>query len=513
MIKDFNNLGVSQEIVNVLNNNRITVPTPIQSQVIPLLMDGKDVIGQAQTGTGKTLAFVLPMIENIETDKSSVQGLIITPTRELAIQITEEIKKIAPTKGINILAAYGGQDVERQIHKLKGGIHIVIGTPGRLLDHLRRKTINFGQLKFLVLDEADQMLQMGFLGEVEEIIAQTPKRRQTMLFSATMPDGITKLASRYMENPYKIKADSEKVTLTEIKQLIIETTDRGKQTALFKFISENSPFLAIIFCRTKLRTRRLNEVLIREGYNSDELHGDLSQAKRERVMKSFRDAEIQYLVATDIAARGLDVEGVTHVINYDLPYDTESYIHRIGRTGRAGHTGLAVTFVTPKDREDLITIEKGIKMTIKKQQGEIEKADKRNDINSSGENARKDKKARMGKNERSNNKDRDKKPRPGKNDKFDKNERPGKNDRFDKNERPGKNDRVDKSERPGKNDRFDKNERPAKNDRFDKNKKDRPTKESGRGFSKSVKPQSEGKGAVGNRPESKSKYGKKTYKR
>ena len=414
MIKDFNNLGISQEIVNKLNDNRINVPTPIQSEVIPYLMKGRDVIGQAQTGTGKTLAFVLPMIENIEANKSAIQGLIVTPTRELAIQITDEVKKLAPVKGLNILAAYGGQDVEKQIHKLKGDIHIVIGTPGRLLDHLRRNTISFGQLKFLVLDEADQMLHMGFLGEVEEIIAQTPKRRQTMLFSATMPDGIAKLASRYMDNPQKVKVESEKITLSEIKQLIIETTDRGKQGALFEFIRENNPFLAIIFCRTRRRAGHLNELLLKEGFNSDELHGDLSQAKRERVMKSFRDAEIQYLVATDIAARGLDVEGVTHVINYDIPFDTESYIHRIGRTGRAGHSGVAVTFVTPKDKEDILAIEKGIKMTIKKHKTEQEKTKKNDRV------PKQDKKPRTGKNEfkesdkdkkfKTNNKSKDKAP-------------------------------------------------------------------------------------------------------
>lgn len=380
MIKDFNNLGLGQDIVNKLNDNRINVPTPIQSEVIPYIMNGRDVIGQAQTGTGKTLAFVLPMLENIEPDKEEIQGLIVTPTRELAIQITEEVKKVAVVRGLNILSAYGGQDVEKQINRLKGDIHIVIGTPGRLLDHLRRGTINFGQLKYLVLDEADQMLHMGFLGEVEEIIAQTPKRRQTMLFSATMPDAISKLASRYMENPKKVKVESEKITLSEIKQLIIETTDRGKQGALFEFINKNNPFLAIIFCRTKRRASHLNELLLKEGFNSDELHGDLSQAKRERVMKSFRDADIQYLVATDIAARGLDVEGVTHVINYDIPFDTESYIHRIGRTGRAGQSGVAVTFVTPKDKEDILSIEKGIKMTIKKHKTEQEKSKKSNSL-------------------------------------------------------------------------------------------------------------------------------------
>ncbi|MDR5658946.1 DEAD/DEAH box helicase [Serpentinicella sp. ANB-PHB4] len=369
---NFKTLGVSQALTDKLKKIRIITPTPIQEQVIPIIMSGKDVIAQSQTGTGKTLAFVLPTMDMIDTNKGGVQSLIITPTRELAIQITQEVQKLASVKGINILAAYGGQDVEKQIHKLKGDIHMVIATPGRLLDHLRRKTINFGQLKFLILDEADQMLHMGFLNEVEEIIAQTPKRRQTMLFSATMPDAITRLASRYMQTPKKIEIQSNKVTLEEIEQVIIETTDRKKQEELFNYFKENNPFLAIIFCRTKRRASKLNELLLEQGFNSDELHGDLSQAKRERVMKRFRNVEIQYLVATDIAARGLDVDGVTHVVNYDVPEDTESYIHRIGRTGRAGHTGVALTFVTPRDKEKLITIEKGIKMTIKKQKKDIE---------------------------------------------------------------------------------------------------------------------------------------------
>ncbi|MEW9124898.1 MAG: DEAD/DEAH box helicase, partial [Thermotaleaceae bacterium] len=358
-----------------LNENGIVEPTPIQEKTIPALLMGKDIIAQAQTGTGKTLAFILPILKKINIDRPHIQALVITPTRELAIQITAEAKKYAQVKSINILAAYGGQDVEQQIRKLKGDIHMVIGTPGRLLDHMRRGTISLSKLRILVLDEADQMLHMGFLKEVEAIIQQTPDNRHTMLFSATMPSEIRNMASRYLKEHTQIQVENKKVTLDEIRQIIIDTTDRGKANALFKTLDEYRPFMAIIFCRTKRRASTLNQALFQRGYNSDELHGDLTQAKREKVMKSFRNAEIQFLVATDVAARGLDIEGITHVFNYDIPQDVESYIHRIGRTGRAGQKGVAITFVTPKDYEALRNIEKGIKKTL-----EIRKILKEKDI-------------------------------------------------------------------------------------------------------------------------------------
>ncbi|WP_330685102.1 DEAD/DEAH box helicase [Anaerosolibacter sp.] len=366
MSMNFNLLGISKELCDVLHAQGISEATPIQEETIPALLQRKDVIAQAQTGTGKTLAFLLPAMEKIDVNKSSVQTLVITPTRELAIQITAEARKLAPVKDIKILAAYGGQDVEQQVRKLKGNIHMVIGTPGRLLDHLRRKTVDFSKLDILVLDEADQMLHMGFLKEVETIIRHTWKDRQTMCFSATMPKGVRELASRYMNEPIQIKTKSDRVTLDEIEQIVVDTTDRGKQDALCQMIDEYKPFMAIIFCRTKRRVTALNEALHERGYQSDELHGDLTQGKREKVMKSFRNMEIPLLVATDVAARGLDIEGITHIFNYDIPQDAESYVHRIGRTGRAGQTGVAITFVTPKDYEDLQIIEKTIQMTIKK---------------------------------------------------------------------------------------------------------------------------------------------------
>lgn len=373
MTNNFKDIGIGSKLEEILNENRITKPTPVQEQAIPELLKGRNIIAQAQTGTGKTLAFMLPIVEMIDENQPFIQALIVTPTRELAIQISNEAKKLKSVKNLNILAAYGGQDVDRQLRKLKSNVHIVIGTPGRLLDHIRRNSINLGKLKILVLDEADEMLNMGFLEDVETIMAQTPKRRQTMLCSATMPKQLLSLSKRFMKDPVQIKVEGSSVTLDQIKQLVIETTDRGKQDALCKAIDEERPFMAIIFCRTKRRVKKLSNDLRARGYNSDEIHGDLSQAKRERVMESFRKMEIQLLVATDVAARGLDIEGITHIFNYDIPEDAESYIHRIGRTGRAGEKGKAISFVADKDRQALSAIEKKIRMTLKKEKSSWEK--------------------------------------------------------------------------------------------------------------------------------------------
>lgn len=365
MSNGFASLGIRESLVHVLQSGGVVEPTPIQKEAIPVLLKGTDVIAQAQTGTGKTLAFVLPILETIDVESPDVQALILTPTRELAIQISNELKNLVPVTGAKVLAAYGGQDVEKQLRKLQGNIHIVVGTPGRLLDHLRRGSINFYKLKILVLDEADQMLHMGFLHEVKDIISQTSPYRQTLLFSATMPEQVVNLSKAYMKEAKEIKIQSKQVTLAEIKQVLVPTTDRDKQDALIAAIKEYKPYLAMIFCRTKAKAIALNEVLQEIGLMSDELHGDLSQAKREQVMKRFRDGRIELLVATDIAARGLDVEGVTHIFNYDVPQDAESYIHRIGRTGRAGESGVAVTFATQRDMPTIELIEKGIRMSLR----------------------------------------------------------------------------------------------------------------------------------------------------
>lgn len=291
-LKDFLELGISETFNDTLRENGIAEATPIQEKAIPVVLSGKDIIGQAKTGTGKTLAFILPILEKIDPNSSDVQALIVAPTRELALQITSEIEKMLVHKeDINVLAVYGGQDVAQQMRKLKGNTHIVVATPGRLLDHLRRETIELSNVSMLVLDEADQMLHFGFLYDIEEILEATPESRQTMLFSATMPKEIKKLAKRYMQGPEVIQIQSAEVTVNNIEQRVVETTDRAKQDALRQLMEQNQPFLAIIFCRTKRRASTLYAALKGYGYNCDELHGDLSQGKRERVMKSFRDAK------------------------------------------------------------------------------------------------------------------------------------------------------------------------------------------------------------------------------
>ena len=364
---DFSGIGISQTVIDILRDLGISEPTPIQEKAIPEIMKGTDVIGKAQTGTGKTLAFLLPIIEKTDLAAGAIQSLIVTPTRELALQITAELRKIAgKMDDFEVLAVYGGQDVDQQMRKLRRSVSVVVATPGRLLDHIRRGTIDLSGVECLVLDEADQMLHIGFLPEVEEIISHLPDERQTLLFSATIHEQVRELAARFLKNPVTVSIKSSQITVSQIRQAVIETTDRAKQAALFQTINEEQPFMAIIFCRTKRRVSKLLDALKEAGYNADELHGDLSQAKRERVMKSFRDAAIQLLVATDVAARGLDVEGVTHVFNYDVPEDAESYIHRIGRTGRAGEHGLAVTFIAAKDLPLLKEIETGIKMKIER---------------------------------------------------------------------------------------------------------------------------------------------------
>ncbi|NMM62623.1 DEAD/DEAH box helicase [Clostridium sp. P21] len=361
---NFKELGISEDITKVLKSIGITKPTAIQTESIAFIKEGRDIIAEAQTGTGKTLAFLLPIFENISTDVDAVQSLIVTPTRELAIQITEEAMKLKEAKDINILAAYGGKDIGSQLKKLKGNIHLIIATPGRLLDHLERKTINLNKLKTFVLDEADQMLLMGFKNDIETIIKQTPKKRQTLCFSATISSQVKKLAYRYMNTPIEVSVKKDEVTLNNINQYVVETTDRKKQDALCTVLNQDNPFMAIIFCRTKRRADDLEVALYKRGYDCKKLHGDLIQSKRERIMKSFRNADFQYLIATDVAARGLDISGVTHIYNYDIPETAESYIHRIGRTGRAGEEGSTCLFIDPKDKTTLEEIEKAIKLKI-----------------------------------------------------------------------------------------------------------------------------------------------------
>lgn len=367
-LPDFKTLEISESIINKLRSYGVAKPTPIQEKAIPIVMGGKDVIAQAQTGTGKTFAFILPILEKINPLASHVQALIVTPTRELALQITDEFQKLTDDiTGVDVLAVYGGQDVDKQLKKLKKNVQIVVGTPGRLLDHIRRGTVQLSKLSFLVLDEADQMLHIGFLNEVVDIISETPNNRQTMLFSATMPEEIRSLANMHMRNPEYIQVEKTQGPAENVKLIAIHTIDRAKQATLMQLIESHRPYLAVIFCRTKRRVSKLYEVLKAHKFLCDELHGDLSQAKREQVMKRFRDGEIQLLIATDVAARGLDVEGVTHVFNYDIPQDAESFVHRIGRTGRAGTKGIAITFYSSDDRSTLDMIEKELNIHIQKQ--------------------------------------------------------------------------------------------------------------------------------------------------
>lgn len=363
---NFKNLGINDNLIDILNNSGIKIPTEIQKECIPIINEGKDVIAEAQTGTGKTLAFLLPIFENISTQNNSTQVLILTPTRELAIQITDEANKLKEGTDINILAAYGGKDIGSQLNKLKSNTHVIIATPGRLLDHLIRKTIDLSKLKTLVIDEADQMLLMGFKNEIEDIIKNCSNKRQTLCFSATIDSSVKKLAYRYMNDPISISVTKEELCLESIHQEVVETTDRWKKDALCEALNEDNPFLAIIFCRTKRRADELEIVLHQRKFDCQKIHSDIAQNKRERIMKDFRNAKFQYLIATDVAARGLDITGVTHIYNYDIPETVEGYIHRIGRTGRANESGYTCVFIDPKNQKLLDEIEDRLKFKIPK---------------------------------------------------------------------------------------------------------------------------------------------------
>ncbi|MFF2090395.1 DEAD/DEAH box helicase [Paenibacillus sp. NPDC058174] len=357
-MKTFAEFGLEPKVLQAITELGFEESTPIQDKSIPIAMTGSDMIGQAQTGTGKTAAFGIPLINKIPTSEERIVALIMTPTRELAIQVAEEIGKLTRYKGLRSLPIYGGQEIGRQIRALKKKPQIIIGTPGRLLDHINRKTIRLEDVRTVVLDEADEMLDMGFMEDIQSILKLVPEDRQTMLFSATMPPNIQKLAQQFLKNPEHVSVIPKQVTAPLIDQGYIEVHERQKFEALSRLLDMESPELAIIFGRTKRRVDELSEGLQKRGYSADGLHGDLSQNQRDNVMRKFRDGSIDVLVATDVAARGLDVSGVTHVINFDLPQDPESYVHRIGRTGRAGKEGTAWSFVTPRETDHLHFIEK-----------------------------------------------------------------------------------------------------------------------------------------------------------
>lgn len=353
----FDELGLSPRVLQAVNEMGFEETTPIQQQAIPIALQGKDLIGQAQTGTGKTAAFGIPMVERFDVDKEHIQGIVVTPTRELAIQVAEELYKIGQSKGITALPIYGGQNIERQIKALRKRPHIIVGTPGRLLDHIRRRTIRLKKIEVVVLDEADEMLNMGFIEDIEKILQETPVERQTLFFSATIPMSLQKIAQRFMRKPEMIGVKSKELTVPSTEQYYMEVHDNTKFSVLCRLLDIQSPELAIVFVRTKRRVDEIAEALKKRGYSAERIHGDLTQSMRDTVMKQFREGIIDTLVATDVAARGLDISGVTHVYNFDIPQDPESYVHRIGRTGRLGQSGQALTFVTPRELHHLKVIE------------------------------------------------------------------------------------------------------------------------------------------------------------
>ena len=357
----FAEIGVSEALCTLLKNRGISVPTPVQERAVPAMRAGRDVIAQAQTGTGKTLAFLLPVLEKIKPQGAVVQALVIAPTRELAIQIARVAEPLAAALSIGTTLVYGGADIERQKEKLRRHPQLVIGTPGRLLDHVRRGTLALGSVNKVVLDEADEMLKLGFIEDVETLLGHTAQDYQLALFSATMPERIVQLTKRFMHNPARIKIEGEHTTLENIEQIALSVNEEEKLDRLCASINEEAPYLAMVFCATKERTHALMMALAGRGYLVDALSGNLTQTQRAFVLRQFRAAKLQILCATDIAARGLDIEGVTHVYNYDLPPTVTDYIHRIGRTGRAGARGRAITLVTARQHEKLRKIESALK--------------------------------------------------------------------------------------------------------------------------------------------------------
>jgi ATP-dependent RNA helicase DeaD len=356
----FAELGIGPEVLRAIEELGFEEPTPIQTQTIPPLLAGRDVIGQAQTGTGKTAAFAIPLLELVDPSERAVQALVLAPTRELAVQVAEHTHRLGRHRGVDVLPIYGGQSYARQIAGLRHGAPIVVGTPGRVMDHVRRETLDLTTVRCVVLDEADEMLTMGFIEDVEWILDQIPAEPQVALFSATVPPRIAALAERYLHDPVRISVSQEKLTLPHTDQWYVEVAAATKLDALSRILDVETPRSAMVFCRTKREVDDLGESLAGRGYAVDILHGDLNQMMRERVLRRFREGTTEILVATDVAARGLDIAGVSHVINYDIPEDPEAYVHRIGRTGRAGRYGVAITFVTPREIRLLRFIERTI---------------------------------------------------------------------------------------------------------------------------------------------------------
>ncbi len=356
-MRTFDELALAPSIIQAIKSMGFEEPTPIQEKTIPVALMGRDLIGRAQTGTGKTAAYGIPLVDRCNTDLEQIQGVVITPTRELAIQVAEELNRIGHYKNVRSLPIYGGQEIDRQIKALRKRPNIIVGTPGRLMDHMRRRTIRLQQVKMVVLDEADEMLNMGFIEDIETILQDMPEERQSLLFSATVPLHIQTLARKFMKNPEIIHIAPREVTVANIKQEYIETPEKQKLDILCRLLDIQNPELAIVFGRTRRRVDEIAEALSERGYSAEGIHGELGQNRRDTIMRKFRAGEVEVLVATDVAARGLDISGVTNIYNFDIPQDPESYVHRIGRTGRMGETGLATTFVTPREIDHLRFIE------------------------------------------------------------------------------------------------------------------------------------------------------------
>lgn len=361
----FEDFSISKETLRSISELGFEEPTPIQVSTIPLILNGQDIIGQAQTGTGKTAAFGIPVIELCPKGKAPF-AIILEPTRELAVQVAQEINRIGVHKNIRVLPVYGGKSIDSQIKTLKRGVDVIVGTPGRVIDHINRRTISLSDIRMVVLDEADEMLNMGFIEDIETILKTTPSERQTLLFSATMPQPIMNIAKRHMRSPEKIRVNTKDIVIPKIKQVFYEVREEDKINALSRLLDVEDPQLAIVFCHTKREVDEVSMKLGQIGYNAGALHGDFQQARRDEVMHKFKNDMLDILVATDVAARGLDIQNVTHVINFSIPQNPEGYIHRIGRTGRAGKSGMAITFVTPREYRHLKLIEKAAMTTIDK---------------------------------------------------------------------------------------------------------------------------------------------------
>ena len=358
MSSTFDELGLGPETLRGVQEAGYDDPTPVQAQAIPIFLSGKDLIAQAQTGTGKTAAFALPIVDRVDPSVRRPQARVLCPTRELAMQVSEAIYGLGRGRELRVVPVYGGQPIDRQLRALRSGARVVVGTPGRILDHLRRETLDLGAVKTAVLDEADEMLAMGFIEDMELILDALPEERQIGLFSATMPPPIARLAQQYLKQPTRVTIEAAPHTMPQIRQSYYEVTPSQKVNALSRILDMETPGPTMIFCRTKREVDELGEQLRGRGYLAEGLHGDMGQAERDRVMRRFRDSQVDLLVATDVAARGLDIETVTHVINYDIPWDAESYTHRIGRTGRAGREGAAITLVSARERHQHRLIER-----------------------------------------------------------------------------------------------------------------------------------------------------------